>query len=236
MSETVGALEWQGVSIRRVVIEGLVIVGSILLAFGIDAWWDTRQKTSAALKTIAGLEAAFSENASGIQEHLELLEALTRHVEFFLESEPGDLSRLPPDSAHTVLIAVQRQGTASLNNEYLTELVDATDLSRYPEVAAAVADWRRAAFALRERRELLVAQGESLVLEAGRFPELIPHVARLQEDHHDAEGLARLRASPTAVSHVTAKAHSWWLYAGYFREMQETSESLVEILRDLQFR
>jgi hypothetical protein len=26
----------------RVVVEGVVIVGSILLAFGIDAWWDER--------------------------------------------------------------------------------------------------------------------------------------------------------------------------------------------------
>ncbi len=28
----------------RVLVEGVVIVGSILLAFGIQAWWDGRQK------------------------------------------------------------------------------------------------------------------------------------------------------------------------------------------------
>jgi hypothetical protein len=32
----------------RVLIEGVVIVGSILLAFGIDAWWNERQETEAA--------------------------------------------------------------------------------------------------------------------------------------------------------------------------------------------
>jgi len=29
---------------RRVFVEGGVIVGSILLAFGIDAWWERRQE------------------------------------------------------------------------------------------------------------------------------------------------------------------------------------------------
>jgi hypothetical protein len=28
----------------RVFVEGVVIVGSILLAFGIEAWWDGRQE------------------------------------------------------------------------------------------------------------------------------------------------------------------------------------------------
>jgi hypothetical protein len=28
----------------RVFVEGVVIVGSILLAFGIDAWWEERQE------------------------------------------------------------------------------------------------------------------------------------------------------------------------------------------------
>ena len=236
VGETVSAQEWQGVSARRVAVEGFVIVGSILLAFAIDAWWDSRQQGGAAQRTIDGLEAAFSENVSGISVQLEDLESLSQELRFFLESEPDDLSRLAPDSAHAILAAVLRQGTSSINNEYLTELVDATDLSAYPEVAAAVAEWRRSAFGLRERRELLVAQGEAIVLEAGMIPELMPHLAQLDSEHDDAGGLAGLRASQTAVSQATSKAHSWGIYARYFRAMKENSESLVEMLRDLQSR
>lgn len=236
MSETVSAGEWRGVSARRVAVEGFVIVGSILLAFAIDAWWDSWQQGATAQRTIDGLEAAFSENVSGISVQLEDLEGLSQELRFFLESDPEDLSRLPSDSAHAILDAVLRQGTSSLNNEYLTELVDATDLSAYPEVAAGVAEWRRSAFGLRERRELLVAQGEAIVLEAGMIRELMPHLAQLEAGHHDAAGLAGLRVSPTAVSQATSKAYSWQIYARYFRGMKENSESLVEMLRDLESR
>lgn len=231
-----GSPDGKGFSLQRVVVEGIVIVGSILLAFGIDAWWDTRQENQAALRTIAGLEAAFSENVVGIEEHLETLDDLSGRVEMFLMAEPERLSRLPEDSAHFMLIAVQRQGTASLNNEYLTELVDAADLSAHPEIEAAVADWRRSAFLLRERREVLVAQAEGLLLEAGRNPELVSHLAEIELPHRDAAGLAQLRANPAAVSLATVKMHNWMLYAGYFRAMQEASESLVEMLRAVRSR
>ena len=234
--ETVGSREWKGIGVRRVMIEGFVIVASILLAFAIDAWWDTRQQSGATFRTLGGLEAAFSENVSGISRQLDALEGLSERLHFFLESEPGALSRLPADSAHYILTAVHRQGTASLNNEYLTELVDAADLSAYPEIGAAVAEWRRSAFILRERREVLVAQEQSILLEAALHPELIPHLTQPEEQHQDAAGLARLRSSPTAVSHVAVKEHSWRLYAGYFMAMRQTSEQLVEMLRGLRSR
>lgn len=39
----------KGVPWLRVLIEGVVIVGSILLGFGIDAWWEGRQEEEAPL-------------------------------------------------------------------------------------------------------------------------------------------------------------------------------------------
>ena len=34
----------RGIPWGRVAVEGVVIVASILIAFGIDAWWDSRQR------------------------------------------------------------------------------------------------------------------------------------------------------------------------------------------------
>lgn len=45
---------------RRILIEGVVIVASILLAFGIDAWWDERQ-----------LRVELLENLSSVREEIE---------------------------------------------------------------------------------------------------------------------------------------------------------------------
>lgn len=57
---------------KRVLIEGVVIVGSILLAFGIDAWWDERQ-----------LRLELLENLSSVREEIEgNLDALAVEVLF----------------------------------------------------------------------------------------------------------------------------------------------------------
>lgn len=213
-------------------LEGLVIVSSILLAFGIDAWWDSRQEAQAFSRTLEGLEAAFSENVAGIEIHLDTLRILTDQVNVFLDSEPEELSRIPEDSAHTVLVAVARQGTASLNNEYLTELVDAADLSGYREIEATVASWRRQAFLLRERRAVLVETGESFIREAAKHAELSRHVRGLEQPHRDAQGLAVLRQDAEALALAMSKTGNWVVYARYFGQMKDASESLVELIRD----
>lgn len=48
-------IRWKGP-----VIEGIVIVGSILLAFGIDAWWDSRHEASRRAAVIEGLRSDFA--------------------------------------------------------------------------------------------------------------------------------------------------------------------------------
>ena len=168
---------------------------------------------------------------AGIEIHLDTLRILTDQVNVFLDSEPEELSRIPEDSAHAVLVAVARQGTASLNNEYLTELVDAADLSGYREIEATVAFWRRQAFLLRERRAVLVETGESFIREAAEHAELSRHVRGLEQPHRDAQGLAVLRQDAEAVALAMSKTGNWVVYAQYFDQMKDASESLVELIR-----
>ncbi|MDT8342011.1 MAG: hypothetical protein RQ751_10910 [Longimicrobiales bacterium] len=48
------------ISWRRLLVEGAVIVGSILLAFGIDAWWDATRDRSRELGYLRALAAEFT--------------------------------------------------------------------------------------------------------------------------------------------------------------------------------
>ncbi|WP_460453406.1 hypothetical protein [Arenimonas aestuarii] len=48
------------ISWSRVAVEGVVIVGSILLAFAIDAWWDQLGEAEEERAALAGLESDFS--------------------------------------------------------------------------------------------------------------------------------------------------------------------------------
>lgn len=223
------ASEARGFGVRRVLIEGFVIVSSILLAFGIDAWWDNRQESIALVRTLEGLEVAFEENAGGVSTQLERSEALMARLNRFLDTSPEELSDIEADSAHLIVDALLRQGTASLNNEYLSELVDAADLSGYPELEATIARWRREAFLLRERRAILVEVGQSITAEAARYSALGPHI-RGKQPHEDAEGLSLLRDDVNVVTLATLKADSWLTYVGYFRGMLGASDSLVEML------
>ena len=52
----------------RVLIEGVVIVGSILLAFGIDAWWEGRQERVEEQALLSRLQGELAEAESHLQE------------------------------------------------------------------------------------------------------------------------------------------------------------------------
>ncbi len=47
----------------RVFVEGVVIVGSILLAFGIQAWWDEREERVAEAEYLTALGPTIEESA-----------------------------------------------------------------------------------------------------------------------------------------------------------------------------
>ena len=48
----------------RVFVEGVVIVGSILMAFGLQAWWDERQERAEEIEALAQLLEEFKSNSS----------------------------------------------------------------------------------------------------------------------------------------------------------------------------
>ena len=52
-------MNWATKSRSALVVEGLVIVASILLAFGIDAWWGERQAGLDEKESIAQLTTDF---------------------------------------------------------------------------------------------------------------------------------------------------------------------------------
>jgi len=61
----------QSTKASRFVVEALVIVMSILLAFGIDAWWDARQERREEAEILAGLHREFSDNRDALIRRIE---------------------------------------------------------------------------------------------------------------------------------------------------------------------
>jgi hypothetical protein len=63
----------QGIQWKRVFVEIVAIVGSILLAFSIDAWWDTESQRGAEAALIRALEAELIEARQGFQGHQDFI-------------------------------------------------------------------------------------------------------------------------------------------------------------------
>ena len=79
-------IEW-----NRLLVEGVVIVASILLAFAIDAWWDKRQELQDEERQLLSIVAELDSNAERIREKLDTLavaEDATRRFLSWMGPEP----------------------------------------------------------------------------------------------------------------------------------------------------
>ena len=81
-----------GIGWSRLVAEGAVIVVSILLAFAVDAWWDSRQERAredAYLRElVVDLEGTFANNAAFSQRAESIDWAAARLVQSYYEATP----------------------------------------------------------------------------------------------------------------------------------------------------
>jgi len=82
-------------SLRRLLIEGAVIVGSILLAFAIDAWWDEHKRDTEVLEVLRLVELETVTNLANlkvsISHHEDIVTAIeTAHDNQSIESNAGD--------------------------------------------------------------------------------------------------------------------------------------------------
>ena len=64
----------------RVFVEGVVIVGSILLAFGIEAWWDDHQDRAEEQRIFVGLKSEFEQNLGLIEIELSYRNAVINSI------------------------------------------------------------------------------------------------------------------------------------------------------------
>jgi hypothetical protein len=103
--------------------EGLVIVGSILLAYAIDAWWDDHQSNQEEQEIVAGLITEFKTHRDTLmrvkQAHLERLD----HVELILQSSATGQWTHPTVSIDHALTALLIPATTDLGNGVRNALV-----------------------------------------------------------------------------------------------------------------
>ncbi len=129
----------------RVFVEGVVIVGSILLAFGIEAWWDGVQEREDEQEALVGLTADVSANLS-------MLDAISQaHREFnslasrLATMTPAQFAAVPEDSVGFYVQSLWYYGTFDSRDATVDGLVASGRLGIIsdPRLRDALVDWKQ---------------------------------------------------------------------------------------------
>lgn len=101
----------QGSSLKRLTLEGLVIVASVLLAFGIDAAWDTARDRSQFEALMELLRVDMDRNLASLEASQTFLEGSVPRLQTLLEVMGGSAPR-PTDDSLFVLVEATLGATA----------------------------------------------------------------------------------------------------------------------------
>jgi hypothetical protein len=124
-------------------VEAVLIVVSILLAFGIDAWWDERKSAQEEAEMIVALENEFLRNRAVLQVqsdlHGHILESVGKLVTASRQGEWSDASQTIDDA----LYALTYPGTTDLEGGVLDALVSANrfELISDLQLRTSLANW-----------------------------------------------------------------------------------------------
>jgi hypothetical protein len=107
----------------RISLEGVLIVTSILLAFGIDAWWADQQEQKEAVRLVESLHEDFTATRSSLAETIRIQEETVDRLTRLDRMSALDLARLPSDSVDGFTFAVVAPWTFDAQSGTLEALV-----------------------------------------------------------------------------------------------------------------
>ena len=92
----------ENIAWKRLSVEAAAIVGSILLAFSIDAWWEDRQDREFEQIALSGLLNDFQASRQELTRRLQTLESARNIFRDFLATSPEDLERISQSAAQQI--------------------------------------------------------------------------------------------------------------------------------------
>jgi len=129
----------------RIVTEGIAIVASILLAFGIQAWWETRQDRSLELDTLERLDTQLSAIDSVLSDYqTRQLDAVEACEVLLSLVGPSGSSDLAADSIATLIAKIRVPYTVAPPTGTMTALESSGQLATLSnqQLLSDLANWR----------------------------------------------------------------------------------------------
>ena len=142
----------------RPLVEGVVIVLSILLAFAIDAAWDYRGARASEAELLNSLLQEYSGNKATLERTVRSVERDIERIDTFYAMSPEQLADLPDDSVGTYWGALSRPMTFQLASGATATALSAgnLDLIRDLQLREFVAGWPARTEDIEERAQVMV--------------------------------------------------------------------------------
>ena len=229
----------QRMTIRARLAEGAVILGSILIAFWIDAAWDNRTAARLEAAMAAAVAAEIAANRVGLQTALEETEAQISFFERFVRISPAEADAMPPDTVDAMITALGR------SPEHEPLLVAANSLLQTPapslaglEAQSIVGEWVQAVADYEVEREVLQARQQALQHEFSRLA--VPYAVGglLQPGTMIARSrkpgvVAEVRGDDAMMTAVIEMGISQRAYRNRIRRLLTVSDSMASDLEAL---
>ena len=148
----------QGEPDRRLLVEGVVIVLSILLAFAIDAAWEYRGDRSRERELLSSLAQEYRTNRTTLQQTIGFVEQDLELMRSFFSSDPANLVDLDHPSLGNFWAALYRPQTFELASGATSAALSSgnLDLIRDPQVRELIAGWPARTDDIQERAGVMV--------------------------------------------------------------------------------
>ena len=244
----------------RLLVEAVVVVLSILAAFGIEAWWDGRQAATLEQELLSILEVGFEENRRQAEAVIGEARRQQAYIGRFIGMSAAEVEQISPDSVYMFLRSLWRpnyvtpipggpQYGPGLNNAALLATLEAGRLSLLsdPHLLNALAQWQGVAAKLEKRSAEVIALEREVLAAVARIPELQSALAGLMEDGEFrsfgvqwprlAGSVARrAREDNELMSRAARKGFYSRVELQIFEELSTEAELVLELVRGNQRR
>lgn len=148
-------LRWT--TLRRYAWETFAVLSGILIAFGLDAWWETVRERQELLESLRAVRSEFSDSRAQLDSVMAINVAAIAGTDTFFVMTPGDVAGLDQVTGVRRLRALLRADTFDPAASAMEAVVSANVLERIDELQlrSALSAWSGAVADLREEQEEL---------------------------------------------------------------------------------
>jgi hypothetical protein len=214
---------------KRLLVEAVVVVVSILLAFAIDAGWDQRQARQDERAVLRGLQSELLESRLIIESSRRNTAQAYERLKYFLAAPRSELLALSPVAAvGEVFQPLTRQWDETLPRGALDAATGSGKLASIsdPALRAALARLGGAHASVKEMTAVIGEMDARTVAVLGEL-EGIQAIFAMPEPELDSGTLGALRDDPKIMGATTAKI---WFLGGYLYQLQLLEATIDENL------